>query len=628
MSRYLNRILSLQGVILSGITLITLFIIRQSGGLQPLELKAYDLMMRLRPDPGLDSRLLIVEITETDIQTIKQWPIPDGILAQVLAKLQQYKPRAIGIDIYRDIAVPPGHSELVQQLQKPNIIGVTFIGNQWVSSISPPPTLPDKQVGFLNIPIDPDGVVRRQLIFAKDKKTILMAFSLQLALLYLKGEGIFPKLNHKGQYQLGTVVFDKLQSNSGGYQNIDAKGYKFLLNYRTPKKIAQTVTLMQVLKGNYKPEWIQDKIVLIGTNSYSVKDSFLTPYHNRNIQFQEMPGVAVHGQMVSHILSAVLDGKPLFRFWSEPWEWLWIIIWGILGTYWGLKIKHPLILIAGNFLGLIILFGVSYELFIQLFWIPVAAPGLALILTFSVTVIYQDWEFQQQQKIVMKLLGQQTSLEIANALWNERSHLINLGFLPPQTLTATILFTDLKNFSTIAEKHSSEALMNWLNQYLGLMTDIVLNHNGIVSKFTGDGLMAVFGVPVPRTHLKDIAKDAENAVDCALEMGQCLSELNQKWQQQKLPVVGMRIGVYTGTVTVGSLGGKNRLEYGVIGDSVNIASRLESCEKDRHFGECRILTTKETLIYLPKKYNVESWGELTLKGREKSVEVYQVLGLK
>jgi adenylate cyclase len=625
MGKRLRQILGLQGVILTGITLTFLLIIRQLGWLQSLELKAYDLMVRSRPDPGIDSRLLIVEITETDIQTIKQWPIPDGILAQVLARLQQHQPRAIGLDIFRDLAVPPGHAELVKQLQKPNIIGVTNIS---IPSTPPPPTMPSKQVGFVNIPIDPDGVVRRQLIFTKDKKNALTAFSLQLALLYLEAEAILPKLNAKGQYQLGNVVFDKLLSNSGGYQNIDAKGYKLLLNYRTPKKIAQTVTLTEVLQGNYKPEWVQDKIVLIGTNSSSVKDGFLTPYQDRKIQVQEMPGVEVHGQIVSQILSAVLDGKPLFRFWPEYWEGLWIILWGILGAYWGYKIKRPLILIAGNFLGLIVLVGVSYGLFLHLVWIPVAAPGLAFILTFIVTIIYQDWEFQQQQKIVMKLLGQQTSSEIANALWNERSHLINSGVFPPQTLTATILFTDLKNFSTIAEKHSSEALMNWLNQYLSLMTDIVLNNHGIVSKFTGDGLMAVFGVPVPRIHLKDIAKDAENAVNCALEMGQCLSELNQKWQQQKLPEVRMRIGIYTGTVTVGSLGGKNRLEYGVIGDSVNIASRLESCEKDRHVGDCRILTTKETLIYFPQKYTVESWGELTLKGREKPVEVYQVLELK
>lgn len=627
MGKRLRQILGLPEIILTGFTLTIVFIIRQFGGLQPLELKAYDLMVRSRPDPGIDSRLLIVEITETDIQTIKHWPISDGILAQVLANLQQHQPRAIGIDIYRDLVVPPGHGELVKQLQKPNIIGVTSIGTELIPSISPPPTISSKQVGFVNIPIDPDGVVRRQLIFAKDKKNVLTAFSLQLALLYLADEGIFPQLNAQGQYQLGNAVFDKLQSNSGGYQNIDAKGYKLLLNYRTPKNIAQTITLMEVLQGNYKPEWVQDKIVLIGTNSFSVKDEFLTPYQERKIQVKEMPGIEVHGQIVSQILSAVLDGKPLFRFWSEYWEWLWIITWGISGSYWGCKSKHPLSLITSFFLGLIVLSGVSYGLFLQLLWIPVAAPMLAYILTFLGIVIHQTWEFQEQQKIVMKLLGQQTSSEIANALWNERSHLINSGIFPPQTLTATILFTDLKNFSTIAEKQSSEDLMNWLNQYLGLMTDIVLNHHGIVSKFTGDGLMAVFGVPVPRIHLKDIAKDAENAVNCALEMGQCLSELNQKWQQEKLPEVRMRIGIYTGVVTVGSLGGKNRLEYGVIGDSVNIASRLESCEKDRHVGDCRILTTKETLIYLPKKYTVESWGELTLKGREKRVEVYQILGL-
>jgi Predicted transmembrane sensor domain len=176
MSKRLGQILGLQEVILTGFTLTIVFIIRQFGGLQPLELKAYDLMMRSRPDQGLDSRLLIVEITETDIQTIKQWPIPDGILAQVLAKLQQHQPRAIGIDIYRDLVIPPGHGELVKQLQKPNIIGVTSIGNQLIPSISPPPTISSKQVGFVNIPIDPDGVVRRQLIFAKDKKKGINGF--------------------------------------------------------------------------------------------------------------------------------------------------------------------------------------------------------------------------------------------------------------------------------------------------------------------------------------------------------------------------------------------------------------------------------------------------------------------
>jgi adenylate cyclase len=158
------------------------------------------------------------------------------------------------------------------------------------------------------------------------------------------------------------------------------------------------------------------------------------------------------------------------------------------------------------------------------------------------------------------------------------------------------------------------------------MTDIVLKHQGIVSKFTGDGLMAVFGVPVPRTTLDAIANDAKNAINSALEMGQCLQKLNEQWQKKGLPSVGMRVGICTGSLTVGSLGGKNRLEYGVIGDSVNIASRLESCEKHRESGICRILIAEETLNYLKGRFVVESWGELTLKGKEIPITVYRVLG--
>ncbi|NEP08239.1 MAG: adenylate/guanylate cyclase domain-containing protein, partial [Okeania sp. SIO4D6] len=273
-----------------------------------------------------------------------------------------------------------------------------------------------------------------------------------------------------------------------------------------------------------------------------------------------------------------------------------------------------------------VLVAISYGIFIKMGWIPVAAPILGIVMTSGIVIVYKIQASWQQQNMVMKLLGQQTSPEIAQALWQERSYLINSGILPPKTVTATILFTDLKNFSTISEKKTSEALMNWLNEYLSAMTDIVINHHGIVNKFTGDGVMAVFGIPVPRTSVEEIAIDAQNAVNCALAMGQHLSQLNQKWQQQNSPELKMRIGIYTGTVTVGSLGGKNRLEYGVIGDGVNIASRLESFDKERHPGICRVLIAQETLKYLDRKFSVEAWGNLNLKGKKIPVNVYLVTG--
>ncbi len=191
---------------------------------------------------------------------------------------------------------------------------------------------------------------------------------------------------------------------------------------------------------------------------------------------------------------------------------------------------------------------------------------------------------------------------------------------------ATLMFTDLKGFSTISERLSAEQLLNWLNEYFEVMTGVVVDHHGVINKFTGDGLMAAFGVPIPRESWDEIAQDAQRAVDCALAMGEGLSKLNQRWQTEGLPEVQMRAGIFSGSVVVGSLGSKARLEYGVIGDGVNTASRLESVDKHRQPSACRVLIAQETLNYLEDRYEVEAWGALTLKGKAEQVEVFRVIG--
>jgi adenylate cyclase len=475
----------------------------------------------------------------------------------------------------------------------------------------------------VDIPIDPDGRVRRNLLFASDAETTRTSLSLQLALIYLKTQEISDQLTDTNEYQLGKKVFTQLTANSGGYQAIDARGYQILLHYHS-QNVAQRISLTQVLKGKLNPNLVKDKIVLIGVVAPTYKDVFFTPYSVAE-HGEQMSGVWLHAQMTSQILSTVLDGQHLFWFWSEWVESLWVWVWAFVGGVVVWYIRHPWILGSSTIALLGLLAGISYGLFSQAAWVPVAAPVLAFLLTSTSGIVYKFQLSWQQQQMVMKLLGQQTSPEIADALWNARDRLIQSGMLPGQNLTATILFTDLKNFSTLAEKKSPEELMNWLNPYLSAMTEEVLNHNGIVNKFTGDGIMAVFGVPVARTTSKEMAQDAQKAVGCALAMNERLQQFNQEWQQQGLPEIGMRIGIFTGSVTVGSLGGKHRLEYGVIGDSVNIASRLESCEKDRQPDLCRVLIARETLEYLEGKFQVESWGELTLKGRDNPVEVYQVI---
>lgn len=614
----------LTAVVLSSLTVTALVLGIRQLGLQPLELLAYDQIVRLRPDSGPDSRLLVVGITETDIAALKKWPISDKIIAQALAELQQYQPQVIGIDLVRDIPFQPGHQELVAQLKKPNIIAINTLGNNEDESVSAPPSVPKERVGFSDVVTDPDGIIRRNSMIAGNKKNTFHSFSLRLAIAYLASYNIKPQITKTKDYQIGKTVFFKLKANSGGYEKIDARGYQILLNYR--RYVARQVTLTQLLKKKIDPSLVKGKIVIIGATAPSVKDLFLTPYSPAEQGNPQMPGVLLHGQMVSQILSAVLDKKPLFWYWDEWLEILWIAGWSILGGIIAWRIHNPVKITLFATVCLGVLFGSGFFIFTQSGWIPLAAPALALIGTGGCVVIYQTQQAKQQQQMVMKLLGQRTSPEIADALWNERTSLLKDGIFPGQTLTATILFSDIKGFSTISEKRPPSELMSWLNEYLKAMSFEILAHQGIINSFIGDGIMAVFGVPIKRTTEAEIAADALRAVNCALAMSERLKELNHDWQNRGLPVIKIRIGIFTGPVMVGSLGGKEHLEYGVIGDSTNIAARLESCEKHRHEDNCRVLIAKETQVHLQGQFEVECWGSIELKGKQQAVEVYRVIG--
>lgn len=638
-SKLLKRIRNLQHqlpeltgvkvVALASLSMIGLVLgLRHLGSLQPMELAAYDQMLRLRPDGGRDSRLLIVAITEKDIRQQKRWPMTDRALAEVLRQLQQHQPAAIGVDLYRNLPIEPGHSELLTELQKPNVIGIRSIDE--IAGSPAPPQMPAKQIGFNDLVLDPDGVVRRNLLYAGETRPLLRSLSLRLSLLYLKQQGIEPGPSPiNSQYmQLGQASYIPLHAQFGGYalEAKEAQGYQVLLNYRSPQKIARTVPISRILEGKFRPEWVKGKIVLIGTTAPSLKDVFLTPYSPALREGFKMPGVAIHAQSVSQILDAASGERPLFGHWPEEMELLWIAVWTGFGGFLGWSLRHPGILACGVTIALSTLFGSTVYCFLQSLWIPAIAPLGGFILTAAIVITYRSYQAQQQQQIVMKLLGQNTSPEIAKALWRGRDFLLKSGKLPGMRLTATMMFADIKDFSTISEQMPPEALLEWLNELLDVVAHEVVSREGIINKFTGDGFMAVFGVPMSRTHPIEEAKDAQQTVECALVLRDRLKVLNKAWKIRGLPTIQMRIGIYTGPVVVGSLGGKERLEYGVLGDSVNTAARLESCEKDRQVDDCRILIGYETLSYLENLFTVERWGPLALKGKEQLVDVYRVTG--
>ncbi|MEH2382960.1 MAG: CHASE2 domain-containing protein [Nostoc sp.] len=375
--------------------------VRLLGFWENLEIQAFDLMMRSRPAEGVDPRLLVITIDDDDLAIQRQngesligASISEKSLNKLLAKLNQYQPRAIGLDIYRDFKAK--QPDLITRLnQTQNLIGICKGSDSTVNikGIKPPPEIPTVNLGFSDFIHDRDGVIRRHLLFMNQEATSLcpapFAFSLQLASLYLRPSGIQPKFTPEGNLQLGKTIFPNLKSRSGGYQNIDANGGQILLNYRSSKQIAELVKLTPFLSSSVNPNAIKDKIVLIGVVARGDSpDTWPTPYGAA--LDEQMPGVLVQAQMISQILSAVQDGRPLLRVWSlwveVAWIWGWSLVGGVLAWR---KLSLPWLALAVSIASSIV-YIVCFSLFIWGAWVPFVPSALSLVATVGLMSIYNN----------------------------------------------------------------------------------------------------------------------------------------------------------------------------------------------------------------------------------------------
>lgn len=393
----------LQTVLLLSMAITVLVIgMRQLGLLQAVELQAFDSLQRLKPDEGLDPRLLVVTITEDDFQLPEQrqrkGSLSDRALALLLQKLGQFKPRAIGLDIYHDFPFDSSQADLATWMQRHhNFIAICKVSEPQLNEpgIAPPPEIPAERVGFSDFVQDTDGILRRHLVAMTGSTsacTTPYALSAQLAFRYLEAEGISAKYTQTKELQIGKVVFKRLRRHMGGYQQLDDWGYQILLNYRSRKsslEVAEKVTLKDVLTGKLKPEAVKNRIVLIGITAQSAGDFFPTPYSTSQHPYQEMPGVILHAQMVSQILSAVLDGRTLLWVWSFWGEALWIYSWSVVGGILVWRIRHPLSLGLAGVVAVGALYALSFGLLIQGGWIPLVPSVLVLVVTGGSVIAYR-----------------------------------------------------------------------------------------------------------------------------------------------------------------------------------------------------------------------------------------------
>jgi diguanylate cyclase (GGDEF)-like protein/PAS domain S-box-containing protein len=372
--------------------------LRLIGILQSSEFAALDQLFRLRPPEPVDDRIVIVEINEKDIQEVGQWPIPDQVMADLLMKLNSYQPRAIGLDIYRDLPVEPGHGEFIEACKTiPNLIGIEKLQDKTSLGITPPQVLDQRnQVGFNNVISDADTKVRRSLLYWHIEGKRHTSFALKLALAYLKPEGITPKpaAVNSEYLQLGQGVFHSFQANDGGYVQANRNGYQILVNFRRSTDF-RTVSMVDVLAGRINPNLLRSRIILIGSTAPSLQDFVYTPLSSRLIrEAKPISGVELHASFVSQILSTALNGRPLINVWSDPLEWLWIFAWSGLGAglIWRVRLRGALLslLLTGASLS-----GISYLAFLAGWWLPLV-PGLLGLLG-SAAVITNHLAHQKEE---------------------------------------------------------------------------------------------------------------------------------------------------------------------------------------------------------------------------------------
>lgn len=610
--------------------------LRSTSILEPLELTVYDWLIQSRPRvEGPDPRIVLIKVTEQDILKQGRWPITDGILAEALNRLVQFQPRAIGLDIYRDIPVDPGHADLNKVLvEHPQIIAVTKLGGGSVAGIPPPPALAGtEQVSFNDILIDSDGIVRRGLLFQEVGDETAYGFAIRLAMLFLAEEGIGPQPSPDDpeQLRLGPTTLRRFGPYDGGYVGADAGGYQILLDFHRGQNPPASFSLTDLLTDQINPDAIKNKIVLFGVTAESVPDLFHTPFSSGNDTGRMIPGVVVHAHVISQLLGAGLEGRRPIVTSDESLEWLWTILWALCGAGLGVWIRSPWRLALGSAGGLLILGIVVVVMFAQGWWIALVPPALAWVLSGSAVTVSVLSRERKERALLMHLFSKHVSGEVAEAVWRQREQFLQDGRPRPQQLTATVFFSDFKGYTAASEKMTPEALMDWVNAYLDVMAGLVIKHGGVIDDYAGDAIKANFGVPLPRNSEAEIAQDAVNAVTCALAMEQQMHRLNMKHLQDGLATVGMRIGIHTGLVVAGSVGTSERLKYTTVGDAVNTAARLESMDRDTvqevpGRRSCRILIEENTKRYLGDRFVLDPIGEVTVKGKEQTLTVYRVIG--
>ncbi len=561
----------------------------QLGMWKPLEYLGYNTLFQIResgiwPNPGWDQRIAVIAIERHSLQEYGQFPWPRNRYAELLSALKKSPPTAVGFDIL-----------FLDPSPKDDILAAAIAANGKVvlaGTIKEEPVASLKAVaagvGHITHEADSDGISRESQIFLDGIPNFGLAMTHRYNAANPQNPVLLPQSNNR-------------------------QAKKVWVNWPGKTKNLPTYAFVDVVEGRIPADALTNKLVLVGIVATGF-DPISSPFERNTA------GVYLYAALIDNLLNQrLLRRLPilvemLLLFGIGPLTgW---VLWnrGVRARI-AIALGLPIIWIGAA----AVLFGFFY------WWVPIAAPIGTLILAGTALQLREQYEKQQ----LMRLFEKHVDPETAQLIWQRKAEIFEQGELEPQELTATVLFMDIRSFTSISEKMPPRDLLNWLNNYLEAMTDCIMDHGGVVDKYIGDAIMAVFGVPFCHSEYPEIQKDALNAVAACIAMHDKLHELNQQLRVERKPLIKFGIGLHTGQLVAGTVGGSRRLNYSVIGDAVNVAARLEAMNKeivsDSPFN---LLVTGRTFAYVRDRYEGQKVGSIQLRGKKEETVVYAILGEK
>lgn len=606
-----------------------------------------DTMFVIRGDIKADDRVAIIDIDEKSLKHLGQWPWSRNILAKVLENLTNAKVAAIGMDVLfaeEDISSPnkvlekldlnissnvPDFDQIFADSIKnsPTVTGFIFsMKNDGVKPEKDPRTqaviveknrpkesfLPiayrpilntDKiekssySSGFLNNVPGFDGVVRSVPSVINYDGVLYPSLSIELLRLVLGIKKIIVQYQSSG---VESIILGKVKIPTDIYGHIR-------VNFTGHSPSYPYISAVDIYNNTFKKEQLEGKIVLLGTSSAGLYDLRSSPFD------VIIPGVEVHAHLIDNIINNNFVSQPQ---WSLTIDYIAIILIATI-AFLSLLVHRVFVSIASAFTLLLLVLGLHY--FFMFYW-GIIFNSIMLVLEivfiyFLGIVINYIFEYKQKELIKTKFANK-VSKEVMEDIVNSVDNLTLKGDMKE----ISIFFSDIRGFTTISESmESPRKLIEFLNSYMTPMTDIIIKNKGTVDKFIGDAIMAYWNAP------RKLENHADFALKSAIEQIDALKTLNLALKEQNYPLIDIGIGLNTGDCVVGEMGSVGRSDYTCIGDSVNLASRLEGLNKKY---KTNIILSEFFLNHLLDSsiYKIEELGSEKVKGKNKSVKIYACYG--